>query len=56
MSERLECFVGCKKCDVKVGKVMARNLPERDYIWQNYTEPDPLPVFCKLCAGVIERI
>ena len=53
-NERLECVVGCLRCNTVVGKVMAREQSPDN--WMNIPIPDPLLKYCPRCHGVIERL
>lgn len=56
MSTRVECYIWCKKCDVKVGTVTAYNTVDRPTVWSNVSEPNLMPKVCKLCDSVLERV
>ena len=53
--ERIECYVGCPKCNTVVGKVIAKTRPDNETMWIHVPVPDPLPKYCE-CKQVIQRI
>ena len=47
--------IHCAECEVVVGGIVAEPIPEKPGFFRNVCHPNPMPIRCGSCDGILTR-